>query len=72
MDIEQHKRALAEMLKEMKQSYFRSVARAVEHGFAGKQPANGDAVNAPDQAVSLMRIIDAAYGSARTGKPVKC
>ncbi len=29
-------------------------------------------LNTPDQAVSLMRIIDAAYGSARTGKPVKC
>ena len=29
-------------------------------------------LNTPDQAVSLMRIIDAAYASARTGKPVKC
>ena len=29
-------------------------------------------LNTPDQAVSLMRIIDAAYASARTGRPVKC
>ena len=29
-------------------------------------------LNTPDQAVSLMRIIDAAYASAGTGKPVKC
>jgi predicted dehydrogenase len=29
-------------------------------------------LNTPDQAVSLMRIIDAAYKSARTGKPVRC
>ncbi|HMP83418.1 MAG TPA: Gfo/Idh/MocA family oxidoreductase [Verrucomicrobiota bacterium] len=29
-------------------------------------------LNTPDQALSLMRIIDAAYNSARTGKPVKC
>jgi predicted dehydrogenase len=29
-------------------------------------------LNTPDQAVALMRIIDAAYKSARTGKPVKC
>ncbi|WP_043582329.1 Gfo/Idh/MocA family protein [Geminisphaera colitermitum] len=29
-------------------------------------------LNTPDQAVSLMRIIDAIYASARTGKPVKC
>jgi predicted dehydrogenase len=29
-------------------------------------------LNTPDQALSLMKIIDAAYASARTGKPVKC
>ena len=29
-------------------------------------------LNTPDQAVSLMRLIDAAYASARTGRPVKC
>ncbi len=29
-------------------------------------------LNTPEQAVRLMRIIDAAYASARTGKPVKC
>jgi predicted dehydrogenase len=29
-------------------------------------------LNTPDQALALMRIIDAAYNSARTGKPVKC
>ena len=29
-------------------------------------------LNTPDQAVSLMRIIDAAYASATTGKPVQC
>ena len=29
-------------------------------------------LNTPDQAVALMRIIDAAYASAGTGKPVKC
>jgi predicted dehydrogenase len=29
-------------------------------------------LNTPDQAVSLMRIIDAAYASAATGKPVHC
>jgi predicted dehydrogenase len=29
-------------------------------------------LNTPDQAVSLMRIIDAAYASAATGKPVQC
>jgi len=29
-------------------------------------------LNTPDQAVSLMRIIDAAYASARTGRPMKC
>ena len=29
-------------------------------------------LNTPDQAVSLMRIIDAAYQSAATGQPVKC
>jgi predicted dehydrogenase len=29
-------------------------------------------LNTPDQAVSLMRIIDAAYASARSGRPVKC
>ncbi|MFA5263425.1 MAG: Gfo/Idh/MocA family oxidoreductase [Opitutaceae bacterium] len=29
-------------------------------------------INTPEQAVRLMRIIDAAYASARTGKPVKC
>ena len=29
-------------------------------------------LNTPDQALKLMRIIDAAYASARTGRPVKC
>ncbi len=29
-------------------------------------------LNTPDQALILMRIIDAAYASARTGRPVKC
>jgi len=29
-------------------------------------------LNTPDQAIALMRIIDAAYASARTGRPVKC
>jgi predicted dehydrogenase len=29
-------------------------------------------LNTPDQALSLMRIIDAAYASASTGQPVKC
>lgn len=29
-------------------------------------------LNTPDQALTLMRIIDAAYASARTGRPVKC
>ncbi len=29
-------------------------------------------LNTPDQAVALMRIIDAAYASAVTGQPVKC
>jgi predicted dehydrogenase len=29
-------------------------------------------LNTPEQAVSLMRIIDAAYASAATGKPVQC
>jgi predicted dehydrogenase len=29
-------------------------------------------LNTPDQAVSLMRIIDAIYASAKTGKPAKC
>ncbi len=29
-------------------------------------------LNTPDQAISLMRIIDAAYASANTGKPVQC
>jgi predicted dehydrogenase len=28
-------------------------------------------LNTPDEALSLMRIIDGAYQSARTGKPVK-
>lgn len=29
-------------------------------------------LNTSDQALKLMRIVDAAYASARTGKPVKC
>ena len=29
-------------------------------------------LNVPSQAVSLMKIIDATYASAKTGKPVKC
>jgi predicted dehydrogenase len=29
-------------------------------------------LNTPDQALKLMRIIDAAYASARTGRPMKC
>jgi predicted dehydrogenase len=29
-------------------------------------------LNTPDQALTLMRIIDAAYASARTGRPVRC
>lgn len=29
-------------------------------------------LNTPDQAVSLMRIIDAIYASARSGKPARC
>jgi predicted dehydrogenase len=29
-------------------------------------------LNTPDQALTLMRIIDAAYASSRTGRPVKC
>ncbi len=29
-------------------------------------------LNTPEQAVTLMRIIDAAYAAARTGRPVKC
>ena len=29
-------------------------------------------LNTPDQALTLMRIIDAAYASSSTGKPVKC
>ncbi len=29
-------------------------------------------LNTPDQALKLMRIIDAAYAAARTGRPVKC
>jgi predicted dehydrogenase len=29
-------------------------------------------LNTPDQAVSLMRLIDAAYASASSGQPVKC
>ncbi|MDR2980693.1 MAG: Gfo/Idh/MocA family oxidoreductase [Puniceicoccales bacterium] len=29
-------------------------------------------LNTPSQAVSLMKILDAAYASAKTGKPVKC
>lgn len=29
-------------------------------------------LNTPGQALTLMRIIDAAYASARTGRPVKC
>ena len=29
-------------------------------------------LNTPEQAISLMKIIDALYASAQTGKPVKC
>ena len=29
-------------------------------------------LNTPEQALRLMRIIDASYASAKTGKPVKC
>ena len=29
-------------------------------------------LNTPDQALTLMRIIDAAYASSSTGRPVKC
>jgi predicted dehydrogenase len=29
-------------------------------------------LNTPSQAVVLMKIIDAVYASAKTGKPVKC
>ena len=29
-------------------------------------------LNTPDQAVSLMKTIDAIYESAKTGKPVAC
>ena len=29
-------------------------------------------LNTADQALALMRIIDATYASARTGRPVKC
>jgi predicted dehydrogenase len=29
-------------------------------------------LNTPDQALSLMKIIDAIYESANTGKPVAC
>jgi len=31
-----------------------------------------DPLNTPEQAVRLMRVIDAAYASARSGKPAKC
>ena len=29
-------------------------------------------LNTPDQALTLMRIVDAAYASARAGRPVRC
>ena len=29
-------------------------------------------LNTPDQALSLMKVIDALYESANTGKPVAC
>jgi len=45
----------------------RSAANFI-HTLAGREAP----LNTPDQAVSLMRIIDAAYASARTGRPVKC
>jgi predicted dehydrogenase len=45
----------------------RSAANFV-HALEGREAP----LNTPDQAVSLMRIIDAAYASARTGRPVKC
>lgn len=38
------------------------------HALEGSAPP----LNTPDQALTLMRIIDAAYASARTGRPVKC
>jgi predicted dehydrogenase len=38
------------------------------HALEGRAPP----LNTPDQALTLMRIIDAAYASARTGRPVKC
>lgn len=38
------------------------------HTLEGSAPP----LNTPDQALALMRIIDAAYASARSGRPVKC
>jgi predicted dehydrogenase len=45
----------------------RSAANFV-HALTGREKA----LNSPAQAVVLMRIIDAVYASARTGRPVKC
>jgi predicted dehydrogenase len=45
----------------------RSAANFVKTLEGGEAP-----LNTPEQAVSLMRIIDAAYASAATGKPVQC
>lgn len=45
----------------------RSAANFI-HALEGRETP----LNTPGQAVSLMRIIDAAYASARSGRPVKC
>jgi predicted dehydrogenase len=45
----------------------RSAANFVRTLLGEEQP-----LNTPDQAVALMRIVDAAYASARTGRPVRC
>ncbi|EDY81489.1 Oxidoreductase family, NAD-binding Rossmann fold protein [Verrucomicrobiia bacterium DG1235] len=45
----------------------RSAANFI-HSITGKEKP----INTPDQALSLMKIIDALYESAKTGKPVAC
>ncbi len=53
LDVEKGEAAGAEVLEEMVEGSFGSVADAVEHGFAGEVAAEGDAVNAADEKAVL-------------------
>lgn len=53
LDVEKGEVAFAEVLDEVEEGDFGGVGNAVEHGFAGEEPADGDAVDAAGQLAAL-------------------